>query len=87
MKKLKSKPKLKSKKATAPPPHEEFEPSAEPVLSRPGIVPHLYSVGDRVHHAMFGDGKVESIREDKLTVAFSRGLTKEIRADFVTGKK
>jgi Protein of unknown function (DUF3553) len=87
MKKLKSKPKAKSKKATARPPHEELEPPAELLLSRTGVIPHLYSIGDRVHHPMFGDGKVESIREDKLTIAFSHGLRKEIRADFVTNKK
>jgi hypothetical protein len=36
---------------------------------------------------MFGDGKVESIRDDKLTIKFEDNVTKEIREDFVTRKR
>jgi len=36
---------------------------------------------------MFGDGKVEGIREDKLTITFDGKVTKVIREDFVTRKK
>ena len=36
---------------------------------------------------MFGDGKVESIKEDKLTITFDGNVTKVIREDFVTRKK
>jgi hypothetical protein len=36
---------------------------------------------------MFGDGKVESIKEDKLTITFDGNVTKVIREDFVTLKK
>ena len=47
------------------------------------FAPPAFSVGDRVHHRMFGDGKVERIRDNKLTIKFGRKLTKEIREDFV----
>jgi hypothetical protein len=46
-----------------------------------------FSIGGAVHHPMFGDGKVESIKEDKLTMTFDGNVTKVIRADFVTRKK
>ena len=36
---------------------------------------------------MFGDGKVESIRENKLTITFDGNVTKVIREDFVTRKR
>ena len=36
---------------------------------------------------MFGDGKIESIKEDKLTITFDGNVTKVIREDFVTRKK
>jgi hypothetical protein len=36
---------------------------------------------------MFGDGKVERIRENKLTIAFDKNITKVIREDFVTRKR
>jgi len=36
---------------------------------------------------MLGDGKVESIRENKLTITFDGNVTKVIREDFVTRKR
>jgi hypothetical protein len=36
---------------------------------------------------MFGDGKVESIEDNKLTIRFEGNVTKVIREDFVTGKR
>jgi transcription elongation factor GreA-like protein len=46
----------------------------------------VFSVGDWVYHPMFGDGKIRSIRADKLTIAFAGNVTKEIREDFVRRK-
>jgi hypothetical protein len=46
-----------------------------------------FSIGVAVHHPMFGDGKVESIKEDKLTITFDGNVTKVIREDFVTRKR
>ena len=46
-----------------------------------------FSIGDAVHHSMFGDGKVESIKEGKLTISFDGNVTKVIREDFVIHKK
>ena len=36
---------------------------------------------------MFGDGKVEGIEDNKLTIAFEGQVTKVIREDFVTRKR
>jgi hypothetical protein len=36
---------------------------------------------------MFGDGKVESVEDDKLTITFEGRVTKVIREDFVTRKR
>ena len=75
----KSKPKPKPQKK-AP-----LEDKAEPVQQ--AVPAPLFSVGDAVHHPMFGDGKVESIQENKLTIAFDKNITKVIREDFVTRKR
>ena len=78
----KSKPKPKPQKK-AP-----LEDKAEPVQQAlPDAPAPLFSVGDAVHHPMFGDGKVESIRENKLTITFDGNVTKVIREDFVTRKR
>jgi hypothetical protein len=45
-----------------------------------------FSVGEWVHHPMFGDGRIKSIAADKLTIKFEENVTKEIREDFVTRK-
>ena len=59
--------------------------AAEPT---PPVVPtSAFSIGDRVHHPMFGDGKVEAIEDNKLTIAFQGHVTKVIREDFVTRKR
>jgi len=75
----KSKPKPKPQKQ-AP-----LEHKAEPVQQ--AVPAPLFSVGDAVHHPMFGDGKVESIQENKLTITFDGNVTKVIREDFVTRKR
>ena len=73
------KPKTKSKKK--PPTDDAAEPT-------PSVVPTLaFSIGDAVHHPMFGDGKVEGIEDNKLTIAFEGQVTKLIREDFVTRKR
>jgi len=73
------KPKTKPKKT----------PPADDVAgSTPSVVPtSAFSIGDAVHHPMFGDGKVEGIEDDKLTIAFEGRVTKVIREDFVTRKR
>jgi hypothetical protein len=78
-----TKPKQKAKRKKNAAAAQEAVPTEEisPVVSKPAL-----SVGDWVHHPMFGDGKVESIRDDKLTIKFEGNVTKEIREDFVTRK-
>jgi hypothetical protein len=72
---LKSKPKAWQKKRA--PAGEKRESTEE---APPASVPQsAFSVGDWVHHAMFGDGKIESITDDKLTITFEGNVTKEIR--------
>ena len=73
------KPKTKPKKI--PPADDDAEPT-------PPVVPtSAFSIGDAVHHPMFGDGKVEGIEDDKLTIAVEGQATKVIREDFVTRKR
>jgi hypothetical protein len=79
----KSKPKAKPKKNT--PAVKEGSPTEE---TPPAPIPQsAFSVGDRVHHPMFGDGKVQSIEDDKLTIRFEGNVTKVIREDFVTRER
>jgi len=73
------KPRTKPKKK--PPADDDAEPT-------PSVVPRsAFSIGDAVHHPMFGDGKVEGIEDDKLTIAFEGQVTKVIREDFITRKR
>ena len=73
------KPKTKPKKK--PPTDDDAEPT-------PSVVPRsAFSIGDTVHHPMFGNGKVEGIEDNKLTIAFEGQVTKVIREDFVTRKR
>ena len=78
----------KSKPKTKPQKKAPLDDRAEPVQEAlPDVPAPPFSVGDAVHHHMFGDGKVESIRENKLTIAFDNNVTKVIREDFVTRKQ
>ena len=78
----KPKPKAKPKKNAAA--TQETEPTEEV----PSVASQsASSVGDWGHHPLFGDGKVESIRDNKLTIKFEGNVTKEIREDFVTRKR
>jgi len=79
---VRSNPRAQPKKKT--PVHDK----AESIQVTLAVAPALhFSIGDAVHHPMFGEGKVESIKEDKLTISFDRNVTKVIREDFVTRKK
>jgi uncharacterized protein DUF3553 len=72
---------VKPKPKKTPPADDGTEPT-------PSIVPtSAFSIGDVVHHPMFGDGKVEGIEDNKLTIAFEGQGTKVIREDFVTRKR
>ena len=73
------KPKTKPKKK--PPTDDDAE------RTRSAVPTSAFSIGDAVHHPMFGDGKVEGIEDNKLTIAFEGQVTKVIREDFVTRKR
>src|SRR5262245_18988072 len=77
-------PKPRAQPRKRPPVHNKPEPIEEAVTVAPTT---QFSIGDTVHHPMFGDGKIESIKEDKLTITFDGNVTKVIREDFVTGKR
>jgi len=79
---VRSKPRAHSKKK--PPVDDKAEPIEKTLTAAPASP---FSTGDAVHHPIFGDGKVESIREDKLTITFDGNVKKVIREDFVTRKK
>ena len=75
-------------------PHlSESEPKKTPPAdhdaerTRSAVPTSAFSIGDAVHHPMFGDGKVEGIEDNKLTIAFEGQVTKVIREDFVTRKR
>jgi hypothetical protein len=73
------KPKTKPKKT--PPASDDAKPT-------PSVVPtSAFAIGDATHHPMFGDGKVEGIVDNKLTIAFEGKVTKVIREDFVTRQR
>jgi hypothetical protein len=72
------KPKTKPKKKLP------ADDDAEPTSSVPTSA---FSIGDAVHHPIFGDGKVEGIEDNKVTIAFEGQVTKVIREDFVTRKR
>ena len=72
------------KKATKHAINKTVEPT---VRISPPVVQSAFSIGDLVQHPMFGDGKIESIRDDKATVTFKAIGTKEIRDDFLSPKK
>jgi hypothetical protein len=80
---VKSRPKAKQKKK-APTGEKKREASEEAPSA--SVYQSAFSVGDWVHHPMFGDGKIKSIEVDKLTIKFEGNFTKEIREDFVTRK-
>jgi hypothetical protein len=42
-----------------------------------------YTVGDHISHAMFGDGTVRAIDENKLTIDFPNSVTKQIIDGYV----
>jgi len=79
---------VRSKPRAPPKKKPPVDDKAEPIETTVGAAPASpFSTGDAVHHPMFGDGTVESIREDKLTITFDGNVTKVIREDFVTRKK
>jgi hypothetical protein len=79
---VRSKPKAKPKKKA------QAENAIEPTEEAPSVsLRSAFSIGDAVHHPMFGDGNVEGIEDDKLTIAFEGNVTKVIREDFVTRKR
>ena len=78
------KSKLRARPKKKPPAHDKAEPIERTLTVAPASP---FSIGDAVHHSMFGDGKVESIKEDKLTIAFDGNVRKVIREDFVIHKK
>ena len=79
----KSKPKAKSKKKAT-----TLKVGSSTEEAPPAPVPQsAFSVDDRVHHPMFGDGKIEGIEDNKLTIKFEGNVTKVIREDFVTRER
>jgi DNA helicase II / ATP-dependent DNA helicase PcrA len=42
-----------------------------------------YAIGDHVSHPMFGSGAVREIDGNKLTIEFSKRVTKQILDDYV----
>jgi hypothetical protein len=73
----KSKPRAKPKKTG---PAIEGTPTEE--ASPAPVFQSAFSIGDSVHHPIFGDGKIENIEDDKFTIKFEGNVTKIIREDF-----
>ena len=49
----------------------------------PELVATDFAIGDLVRHPMFGDGRVVSTRDDKLTINFDKVGKKEILDCFI----
>ena len=45
--------------------------------------PSRYAIGDRVSHPMFGDGRVDTVEGNTLTIAFADGVVKQIIDGYV----
>jgi hypothetical protein len=78
-------PKAKQKKIAKLPTVQQGETTAE--LPPASDAQSAFSVGDNVHHPMFGDGTVERIEDNKLAIKFGGNVTKVIREDYVTRKR
>lgn len=42
-----------------------------------------FAEGDRVHHPQFGDGAVQGVEEDRITVAFAEAGDKVVHAEYL----
>ncbi len=51
---------------------------------RTAVTAHSFSRGVRISHKRFGEGLVQSVEGDKLTIAFDDGEVKQIIASYVT---
>ena len=70
----------------APAKQATSEPSgAAPSSPAPSVSKH--AVGDQIFHPMFGDGTVNALDGDKLTIKFAGNVTKQILADYVKLRK
>jgi hypothetical protein len=58
-------------------------PKAAVAAAAEKVVLSAFSVGDHIAHHQFGEGEVLAIRDDKLTIEFATGGTKEILESFV----
>ena len=68
-------------------PSQKKLPADDDAEPTPSVPTSAFSIGDAVYHPMCGDGKVEGIEDNKLTIAFEGPVTKVIREDFVTRKR
>jgi DNA helicase II / ATP-dependent DNA helicase PcrA len=78
------KPRASPLKAAAPRKKVEESSAAAAATAAP---PSKYAIGDRVSHAMFGDGTVTAIDSNKLTIKFPNDTTKQIVDDYVKPQK
>ena len=53
------------------------------VVSAPEPVVSAFSTGDHITHAMFGDGDVEAVSDNTLTIAFAKFGTKKVLDSYV----
>ncbi|MEW6280175.1 MAG: UvrD-helicase domain-containing protein [Candidatus Eremiobacterota bacterium] len=60
-----------------------FGKSAPQPRTRVAIPTALFKVGQRVHHRVFGEGTVDRVDRDVVTVTFAQG-PKPVRQDFLT---
>jgi len=59
-------------------------PPTTPVTTHPAS---KFTVGDRVSHAMFGDGTVTAVDGNTLTIAFADNVVKQIIDGYVNRQK
>ena len=65
-----------TKKVNASIPYKKFDD--KPSFAKKEIIEEVYAVGERIHHAKFGDGKIVSIDGDAISVRFGTGEIKKL---------
>jgi hypothetical protein len=82
-----AKPKPPKKKLSASRLHSRDEPKSTEGASRLAKREIEFSVGDRVVHPHFGEGKILEVHSEKLTIQFGASGIKQVLKGFVARRR